>query len=68
VETMAGVVEVITVEVVVTATEAGTETIVAEAVVGVVDEIGGGGTMTASSRSVLLPTGGVSLLRRMPFP
>lgn len=67
-ETMAGVVEAITVEVVVTATEAGTETIVAEAVVGVVDEIGGGETMTASSRSVLLPTGGVSLLRRMPFP
>jgi hypothetical protein len=65
---MAGVVEAITVEVVVTVTEAGTETIVAEAVVGVVDEIGGGGTMTASSRSVLLPTGGVSLLRRMPFP
>jgi hypothetical protein len=65
---MAGVVEAITVEVVVTVTEAGTETIVAEAVVGVVDEIGGGETMTASSRSVLLPTGGVSLLRRMLFP
>lgn len=65
---MAGAVEVTMVEVVVTATEAGIETTVAEAVVVVVDGIGGGGTMTASLRSVLLPTGDVSLLRRMPFP